>query len=105
MSVNTEPGLNKSLKYSTAVLVMGIASFFGYFAYILPGLALSIVALILSKKANALYKANPDLYTKDSYGRLKTGKVIALVGLVIIGVIGSLFLVYGLLYSLSDLKD
>jgi hypothetical protein len=105
MPITTEPGINKPLNYSTVVLLMGIASLFGYFVYVLPGLVLSIFALILSKKANTLYKANPDLYTKGSYRRLMTGKVIAIIGLVILGIICSFFLVYGLLYSMSDLKD
>ncbi|MDN5289110.1 MAG: hypothetical protein JWR38_5384 [Mucilaginibacter sp.] len=107
MSVNTEPGINKSLKYSTVVLLMGTASFFGYFAYVLPGLALSICALVLSKKALILYKANPGLYTKGSYRRLLTGKVIALICLSVFGVIGMFYLMLGILYSLpgSGLKD
>lgn len=103
--MDTEPIIYKRLNYSTAVLLLGIISIFGYFAFVLPGLILSILALVFSKKANNIYKLNPNLYTKSSYSDVKAGKAIAIIGLAIFGVIAFFFLAYGILYSMSGFKD
>jgi len=69
---------------STAVLVLGIVSIpacFCYFFMGIPGLVVSIIALILSNKANRAYLENPSLYTTTSYSNLKAGKICAIVGL------------------------
>jgi hypothetical protein len=74
---------------STAVLVLGIISLpvcFCYFLFGIPGLVLSIIALVLSNKARVVYEKNPSLYTQASYNNLKAGKICAIIGLAINGV-------------------
>ncbi len=71
----------QQLPNATAILVLGIISIVGCFCYGLPGLVCGIIALVLSGKANALYKENPSLYTEASFKNMKAGKVCAIIGL------------------------
>ncbi|MCW3071327.1 MAG: hypothetical protein JWO44_1217 [Bacteroidetes bacterium] len=71
---------------STTVLVLGIISLpvcFCYFLFGIPGLVLSIIALVLSNKSQALYNENPSLYTQASFNNMKAGKICAIIGLAI----------------------
>ncbi len=70
----------QKLPNATAVLVLGILSIVGCCVYAL-GFVFSIIALVLAKKDMALYHANPEAY--DNYSNLKTGRILAIVGLVI----------------------
>jgi hypothetical protein len=45
----------------------------------------------------ALYGQNPELYTQSSYNNLKSGRTIAIIGLVLAG-ISLVFLIIGLLF-------
>lgn len=69
---------------STASLVLGIISIpvcFCYFLFGIPGLILSIIALIQANKGKKIYEENPSLYTQASFNNLKAGRVCAIVGL------------------------
>ncbi len=72
----------RALPNATAVLVLGILSIVGCVCYGIPGLALSIIALILYNKDIQLYRINPGLYTESSYSNLKAGRVCAIIGLI-----------------------
>lgn len=61
-------------------MILGIASILSCCFYGI-GLILAIVALVLAKKDTALYSQNPDGYS--NYGQIKTGKILAIIGLVI----------------------
>jgi len=76
----------QKLPNATAVLILGILSILGCCFYFV-GIIFSIIALVMSKKDLVLYKANPEGY--DNYGNLKTGRILAIIGLIIniIGVI------------------
>jgi hypothetical protein len=83
---------------STLILVLGILSIITCCCYGVPGLVLGIVALVLANKAKQTYLANPELYT--GYGNVKTGKILAIIGIVInaifvIFIIGY-FAIYGI---------
>ena len=72
---------NELLPNSTAVLVLGIISIVTCFAWGIPGLVCGIIALVLFKKDNTLYKSNPSRYSISSYKNMKAGHVCAIIGL------------------------
>lgn len=80
------------LPNATAVLVLGILSVVGCCCLGLPGVIFSVIALILANKDMKLYKANPELYT--NYNNLNTGRIIAIIGLVI-----SILVILKMIYS------
>ncbi len=62
------------LTNATATLVLGILS-------IVVCFICGIIALVLSNKDVADYKANPDAYTAASYSNIKVGRICAIVGI------------------------
>jgi hypothetical protein len=72
-----------ALPNATAVLVLGIVSIVGCFCYGVVGLICGIIALVLYGKDKKLYAQNPQGYTPSSYNNLKSGRVCALIGLII----------------------
>lgn len=62
------------LPNATATLVLGILS-------IVVCFICGIIALVMSNKDVADYKANPDAYTAASYSNIKVGRICAIVGL------------------------
>ena len=70
----------QKLPNALAVLILGIISIPACCVYGL-GLVFGIIALVLAKKDTALYLANPEGY--DNYSNLKTGKLLAIIGIVI----------------------
>ena len=62
------------LPNATATLVLGILS-------IVVCFICGIVALVISNKDIALYKANPELYTTSSYNNIKAGRICAIIGI------------------------
>ncbi|MBB5637758.1 ABC-type multidrug transport system permease subunit [Pedobacter cryoconitis] len=106
MYLNTEPPyFKKPINDSALIFALSIMSLFGYFFYLLPGFVLGIIAVVLNNKSNAIYKANPNLYTSSSISILRASKVIAIIGLVLMGLVALFFILYIGLYSISDLKD
>ncbi|WP_299443570.1 CCC motif membrane protein [uncultured Aquimarina sp.] len=71
----------QTLPNSTLILVFGILSILGCCCYGVLGLIFGIVALVLAKKAAALYTESPELY--DGYNNVKTGKILALIGVIL----------------------
>lgn len=69
----------QKLPNATAVLVLGIISIVGCCCYGVVGLICGIIGLVLAKKDDALYSANPTLYS--DYHNLKTGKILCYIGL------------------------
>ena len=76
----TDPQFNSSsnqpqnLPNATATLVLGILS-------IVVCFICGIVALVISNKDIAMYKADPAQYTLASYNNIKTGRICAIIGL------------------------
>lgn len=62
------------LPNATATLVLGILS-------IVVCFICGIVALVISNKDIALYRANPELYSAASYNNIKAGRVCAIIGI------------------------
>ncbi len=71
----------QTLPNSTLILVFGILSIVGCCCYGILGLIFAIVALVLAKKATALYTESPELY--EGYNNVKTGKILAIIGLIL----------------------
>lgn len=62
------------LPNATATLVLGILS-------IVVCFICGIVALAISNKDLALYRANPELYSAASYSNIKAGRVCSIIGI------------------------
>ncbi len=91
------------LPHSIAVLVTGIMSIQCSFIYGIPGIACSIVALILGgKSGNYLYQ-NQGMYTAGSVKMYRAGRTCAIIGL-ILSIIMTIVFAY-LLYTLIVKTD
>jgi M penetrans paralogue family 26 len=88
------PNTQQQLPNATAVLVLGILSIVMCFCYGLFGVALGIIALILSGKAKALYIANPDTYTVSSYKNMNAGRVCGLIGTILSSIVLAFWVIY-----------
>ena len=71
----------QTLPNSTLILVFGILSILGCCCYGIIGIIFAIIALVMAKKATALYTENPELYL--GYQNVKTGKILAIIGLIL----------------------
>tara|TARA_R110002051_G_scaffold89239_1_gene157346 strand:- start:11 stop:343 length:333 start_codon:yes stop_codon:yes gene_type:complete len=71
----------QKLPNATLIIVLSIASIVLCCFYGLLGIILSIIAIILANKSIQQYNTNPQDYS--NYSSIKTGKTIAIVGLVI----------------------
>jgi hypothetical protein len=87
------------LPNANTILMLGIFSIViafccGLFAIV--GLVLGIVALTLAPKAIEMYQANPSMYTESSLKNINAGKICAIIGIVISG----LLMLIGLIWML-----
>lgn len=69
----------QQLPNAVATLILGILSIVFCWGYLIIPAALGIITLVISKKAVALYKENPDMY--EGYGNVKAGRICAIIGL------------------------
>lgn len=76
----------KELQNSTLILILGILAVIGCCFWGILGIIFGIITLVLSKKATEIYNENPEFYT--GYGNVKTGKLLAVIGIVL----GALYL-------------
>lgn len=63
------------------IIGLGIASILLCWCYGVLGLILSVVAIILASKSKSIYNESPEDYS--DYSSLNTGKVIAIIGLIL----------------------
>jgi len=90
---NTNDFRPSTVPNATAVLVLGICSIVGCFAWGIPGLICGIIAMSLHKKDKALYLTNPEKY-ENSFNTSKSGNTCATVGTILSGVGVLLFIIY-----------
>ncbi len=64
------------LPNATATLVLGILS-------IVVCFICGIIALVISNKDMALYRANPELYSAASYNNIKAGRICSIIGIIL----------------------
>ena len=75
----------QNLPNANTVLILGIASIllcWWHFISVI-GIALALTALILANKETRLYYQNPGIYSESSLNNVKTGRICALIGLII----------------------
>jgi len=102
VSTNISNNKQVALPNATGVLVLGIISVSIFWCYGLFSVVLGIIALVLSKKAGALYNENPKNYTESSYKNMKAGRICAIIGLSC----GALFIIlYALIFSAAMLGN
>jgi hypothetical protein len=92
----------QKLQSANAVLILGILSlpaccFYGV------GLALGIAALFVAKKDLANYKLNPENY--EGYGNLNTGRILAIIGIVLNGIYIAFIFAILLIFGLAAIED
>ena len=83
----------RPLPGASTVLIMGILSLVGTLVCCGPfGAIFSIIALIQAKTANKVYLENPEAYS--DYGQVKTGKILAYIGLALSLIMLVLLIIY-----------
>ncbi len=92
MNSNASP-----LPNATATLVLGILS-------IVVCFICGIVALVISNKDVALYKANPELYTESSYSNIKAGRICAIIGLALLA-LGLIIYIFIIVFAFSQMDN
>lgn len=96
----------QTLPNSTLILVFGILSILTCCCYGILGLIFGIVALVMAKKAKRIYLAEPELYR--GYGNVKTGRILAIIGIVL-SAIYLLLTIFALSYygieGLQEMQD
>ena len=87
----------QKLPNSTLILVFGILSIVTCCCYGVLGLIFGVIAIVLAKKATAVYVENPELYA--GYNNVKTGRILAIIGVILnviyLGINIFLLAVYG----------
>lgn len=73
----------QNLPNATAVIILGILSILTCCCFGIIGLIFGIIALFLAKKDMKTYRENPELYA--NYSNLNTGRIIAIIGVVLSG--------------------
>ncbi len=91
----------RALPNATAVLVLGILSIITCCFYGL-GLVLAVVALVLARKDEKIYRENPELYTNHS--NINIGRVLSVIGIVVNAVFLA-FMIFILSMTPQERKD
>lgn len=85
------------LPNATATLVLGILS-------IVVCFICGIIALVISNKDLALYRANPELYSTASYNNIKAGRICAIIGLAL-QVVGIIIYIAFFAFAISHMNE
>lgn len=92
----------QKLPNSLAVLILGILSIPSCCFYGL-GIVFGVIALVLAKKDTALYALNPEGY--DGYSNIKTGKILAIIGIVLSALYLVLIIALVAMFGFAMLSD
>lgn len=92
-----------NLPNSTLILIFGILSILTCCCWGVFGLIFGIAAIVLAQKAKEIYIADPDIYR--GYNNVKTGKILAIIGVVlsVITLITNLVFIY--MYGWGGLNE
>lgn len=97
----------RELPNSTLILVFGILSIIGCCCYGVAGVIFGIIALVMSNRAIEIYNADPELYT--GYQNVKTGRILAIIGLVLSGlsIIGTIIslIMFGGFEGIQEMQE
>lgn len=89
------------LPNASTVLTLGIISCFGMFCFGVVGLIMGIVAIIFYRIDKKRYQKEPYKYSNESLKMLNSGRILAIIGLVI----SSLFVFLILIAIISENKQ
>ncbi|MEP6260662.1 MAG: CCC motif membrane protein [Gillisia sp.] len=92
----------QQLPNSTLVLVFGILSIVGCCCWGIVGLVFGIIAMVMAQKATELYNANPEIYT--GYSNVKTGKILAIIGIVLSTLMVLTYIVMLSMFGIEELE-
>lgn len=95
----------QALPNATAALVLGIISIITCWCYGIVGIICGIIALVISGKDMAAYKAQPMRYSAGSYSNLKAGRVCAIIGLILSFLAGLVILFIIMVFGIAGLQD
>lgn len=84
--------------YSVAVLVLGILSIVFCICYGIIGLALGIVAIVLSNSSMKAINAMPEVYSEGSIKNMKAGRICAIIGVSL----SALFIIFIIIAVIAD---
>lgn len=98
-------GMQMALPNATAVLVLGILCILSCCCYGIVGTILGIIALVLAKKDRALYMLNAAQYTEASYKNLNAGRVCAIIGLILNGLVLLFYIILIATVGFAALSD
>lgn len=93
----------QTLPNSTLILIFGILSIVTCCCYGILGLIFGIVALVMAKKAKQQYLAEPELYS--GYNNVKTGRILAIIGIVLSAIYLILTIVGLAFYGIEGLQE
>ena len=93
----------QKLPNSTLILVFGIVSIVTCCCYGIIGLIFGIIAIVLAKKATVVYLENPEQYT--GYSNVKTGKILAIIGVLLSFIYLIAYIVMLALYGFSGIAE
>jgi len=93
----------QKLPNSTLILVFGIVSIVTCCCYGIIGLIFGIVAIVMAKKATALYLESPEQYT--GYSNVKTGKILAYIGVALSAIYVIVNIIAIAIYGWSGLAE
>lgn len=91
-----------NLPNATAVLILGILSIIGCCFWGI-GIIFGVIALVLANKDTKLYKANPSAYS--NYSTLNTGRILAIVGIVLFVLSLIMMVVFGSIFGWDVLTN
>lgn len=84
MEQTNQPPTNQvNLPNASTVLILGILSIVLCWCHGIIGIIMAIAALVLANRDLALYNADPGRYTQSSYSNLRSGRTVALLGLIL----------------------
>lgn len=93
------PVIRVPIPQSQGILILGIFSLVTTFCCAgigFVGLALGILAVVMSSKAIETYEQNPRAYTESSYKNVNGGRICGIIGIVVNGIL----ILFGLIYLL-----
>ena len=93
----------QSLPNATLILVFGILSILTCCCYGVLGLIFGVLAVVMAKRAKAVYLAEPELY-KD-YNNVKTGRILGIIGIILSAVYLILLIVMIATYGWEGLQE
>ncbi|MCY2687275.1 CCC motif membrane protein [Salinimicrobium sp. TH3] len=92
-----------TLPNSTLILIFGILSILTCCCWGIIGLIFGIVALVLAKSAKETYMAAPDTYS--GYNNVKTGRILAIIGIVLSAIYLILNIVLVAIYGWDGMQE